>query len=72
MLKRFQFPKINKEILKIKVIRLINLGVLKRKNESKWEAPTFFFLVCFISEFRKLGKELRGNPFQFLYWKICY
>ena len=66
--KPFPIPKIHEEILKIDVNRLINIGVLKRKNNSKWEAPTFVIpkkngIVHFISDFRKLNKRIKRKPF---------
>ena len=39
--KLFPIPKIHKATLKTEVNRLINIGVLKDKNISKWAAPTF-------------------------------
>ena len=39
--KPFSIPKIHEETLKTEVNRLINIGVLKDKNYSKWAAPTF-------------------------------
>ena len=37
----FSNPKIHKKSLKTEVNRLINIGVLKCKNNSKYAAPTF-------------------------------
>ena len=69
--KHFPNPKIHQETLKIEVNRLINIGVLKRENNSKMEATTFIIpkkngTVCFNSDFRELNKGLRENLFQFL------
>ena len=66
--KPFPIPKIHKEILKTEVIRLINIGPLKRKNNSKWVAPTFVIpkkngTLCFISDFRELNKRIKRKPF---------
>ena len=41
--KPFPIPKIHEEKLKTEVNRLINIGLLKRNNNSKWAAPTFIF-----------------------------
>ena len=55
---------LHKETLKTKVNRLINIGVLKRKNNSKWEAPTFVMhktngTAHFISDFRECNKMIK-------------
>ena len=66
--KPFPIPKIHKETLKTEVNRLITIGVLKRKNNSKWEAPTYIIpkkngIVCFISDIRELNKRIKRKPF---------
>ena len=64
----FPIPKIHEETLKTEVNRLISTGVLKRQNNSKWEAPTFIIpkmngTVRFTSIFRKLNKRVMKEPF---------
>ena len=66
--KPFPIPKIHKYTLKTEVNRLINIGVLKCKNNSKWEAPTFIIIknngtVCVISDFRELNKRIKSKLF---------
>ena len=42
--KPFPIPKKHEETLKTEVNRLINIGVLKRKNNLEWAASTFIIL----------------------------
>ena len=58
----------HEETLKIEVSRLLNIGVLKRKNNSEWAAPTFrifkkYGTVHFISNFRDFNKRSKRKPF---------
>ena len=58
----------HKEIIKTGVNKLINVGVLKRTDNSKWVAPTFIIPkkngpVCFISDFREVNKRIRRKSF---------
>ena len=39
--KPFPIPKVYEKTLKIEVNKLVDIGVLKRKNNSEWPAPTF-------------------------------
>ena len=60
----FPIHKIHKDILKTEVNRFINIGVLKRKNNFKWSAPTFIIpkknrTVRFISDFRELNQRMK-------------
>ena len=41
----FPVPMIHECTLKVKIDRLIKLGVLKQINDSEWAAPTFIFFV---------------------------
>ena len=74
-IKLFPIPKVHEETLKTEVIRLVHKGVLKRKNNSEWAAPTLittkrieqFVLILIL---KNLIKELRGNHFLFLKQKI--
>ena len=57
----FHVPKIHERTLKVKLDRLVKLGMLKQINDSEWAAPTFIILkkdatVRFISNFRELNK----------------
>ena len=66
--KPFPVPKIHEEPLKTEVNRVINTGVLKRKNILEWTAPTFIIsqkngTVRFISDFRVLNKRIKSKPF---------
>ena len=66
--KPFPIPKVHEETLKNEVNRLVKIGVLKRKNNSEWAAPTFIIpkkngTVRFISDFRELNKRIKRKPF---------
>ena len=70
-------PKIYVEIFKTEVNRLIKIGVLKRKDNSKWAAPNLIIpklngIVRYISDFRELNNRITKKSFQFLKCKICY
>ena len=52
------------EILKIEDNRLVNIGVIKRKNISEWAACTSIIpkkngIIRFISDFRELNKRTK-------------
>ena len=60
--KAFPIPRIHEKTLKKEVNRLVDIGVLKRINNSQWAAPTFIIAkkngtVHFISDFRELNKS---------------
>jgi len=64
----FPIPKVHERTLKIELERLVKIGVLKRKNNSEWAAPTFIIpkkdgSVRFISDFRELNKRIKRKPF---------
>ena len=64
----FPIPKVHERTLKIELERLVEIGVLKRKNNSEWAAPTFIIpkkdgSVRFISDFRELNKHIKCKPF---------
>ena len=66
--KTFPFPKVHGETLKIEINTLVNLGVSKRKNNSRCVAPTFIIpknngTVCFISDFRDFNKVIKRKPY---------
>ena len=66
--KTFPIPKIHEETLKSEVNRLRNIGVLNRKTNSKWPAPTFIIpkkngTVCYISDFRELNIRIKRKSF---------
>ena len=54
----------------MEVDRLINMGIMKRKiNNFKRAASNFItpkdkVIICFTSNFRKLNKRNKRNPFQ--------
>jgi hypothetical protein len=57
----YPIPKVYEETTKKEVERLCTIGVLKKVNRSKWDAPTFIIpkkngMVHFISDFRELNK----------------
>ena len=62
------FPKIYECPLKVKLDRLVKLGVLKQINNSEWAIPMFIIsnkdaTVMFISDLRGLNKCFKCNPF---------
>jgi hypothetical protein len=64
----FPIPKVHEHTLKVELDRLVKIGVLKRKNNSEWAAPTFIIpkkdgTVRFISDFRELNKRIKRKPF---------
>ena len=66
--KPFPIPRIHEQTLKVELQRLCDIGVLRRINHSEWAAPTFVIpkkdgLVRFISDFRKLNKRIRRQPY---------
>ena len=68
--KPFPIPKIHEETQKTKVNILIKIGVLQRKNNSKWAPPTFIIpkkneTIRFISDFRALNKKIKRKSFPF-------
>jgi hypothetical protein len=59
--KAFPVPRIHHNTLKTEIERLVQLGVLRRCNDSEWAAPTLIIpkknvTVRFISDFRKLNR----------------
>ncbi len=69
--KPFPIPRVHEQTLKVEPQRLCDIGVLKRINHSEWAAPTFVIpkkdgSVCFISDFRKLNKRIRRQPYPIL------
>jgi hypothetical protein len=64
----FPIPKIHEKTLKEEVMRLCNIGVLKKVNRSEWAAPTFIIpkkdgTVRFISDFRILNTMIKRKPY---------
>lgn len=61
---------------KNKCERLLKLGVLKKYPNSRYSSPSFIIYqndktARFVSDFRKLNKELERAPTIFLRVKIC-
>jgi hypothetical protein len=64
----YAIPKIYEATLKQEVEGLVRLGVLRKINRSEWAASTFILpkydcTVRFISDFRKLNKQIKCKPF---------
>jgi len=64
----FPVPKVHYETLYKEVMRLCEVGVLKRVNRSEWAAPTFIIpkkdgKVRFVSDFRELNKRIKRMPY---------
>ena len=60
--------KVYEATLNTEVNKLVNIGVLIRKNNSESAAPTFIIpkingTVCFISNFREVNKRIKRKPF---------
>jgi hypothetical protein len=67
----FPIPRCHAETLKMEVDRLVEIGVLKKVNRSKWAAPSFIIpkkdgTVRFINDFRELNKRIKRKPFSIL------
>ena len=65
--KPFPISKVDEKTFKLEVDWLVCIGVLKRKNNSKWATRTFIIpktngIVCYISDFRELDKRIRKKP----------
>lgn len=66
--KPFPIPKAYEKTLRMEIDRLVELGVLRKVNRSRWAAPTFIIpkkdkTVRFISDFRELNKRIKRKPF---------
>ena len=64
----FPIPKAHTQLLKDEVMRLCDIGVLKRVNRSEWAAPTFIIpkkdgKLRFVSDFRELNKRIERTPY---------
>ena len=59
---------ITNQLSKKKLIELIEIGVLKKINNSQWAAPTFIIpkindIARFISDVRELNITIKIKPF---------
>ena len=57
----YPIPRINKDTFHKELMRLVNIGVLERVQESKWGTPVFIIpkkegTVCFITDYRKVNR----------------
>ena len=64
----FPIPHIHLEAFKKDLDRLEKLGVLTKRNRSEWAAPSFIIpkkdrRVRFVSDFRKLNRQLKHAPY---------
>ena len=64
----FPIPKIHEKTLRMEVERLVQIGVLKKINQSEWAVPTFIIpkkdgTVRFISDFREVNKRIKRKPY---------
>lgn len=64
----YPVPRINKETFKKELLRLVEIGVLERVNESEWGTPVFIIpkkegTVRFITDFRKVNGLIKQKPF---------
>ena len=74
----YTLPKVNEEIFKKEVERLVLLGVLELANDSEWGDPSFVQpepksnLVHFLGDFWNLNKQLKQNHIQYQTSIKCY
>ena len=67
--KPFAVPHSRKKAFSDEIARLIDLGVLRKNGNSSWSSPSFIIpkkdtgQVRFLSDFRKLNKQLVRKPF---------
>ena len=64
----FPIPNIHEQTFKKDLDRLESIGVLRKVNRSEWAAPAFIIpkkdgRVRFISDFRKLNKQIKRTPY---------
>lgn len=64
----YSVPVRSKKTLMIEIKRLCDLGVLKKINNSEWQAPSSIIpkkdgTVRFITDFRKLNTRIKRKPF---------
>ena len=64
----FPIPNIHEQTFKKDLDRLVSIGVLRKVNRSEWAAPAFIIpkkdgRVRFISDFRKLNKQIKRTPY---------
>jgi hypothetical protein len=64
----FPIPKCHAETLMMEVEQLVEIGLLKKVNQSEWAAPSFIIpkkdgTVQFINNFRELNKWIKRKPF---------
>jgi hypothetical protein len=64
----FPIPKIHEQAVKVEIERLVQLGVLKKINNSQWGFPCFVIpkkdgTVRFINDFRELNKRIVRKPY---------
>ena len=72
--KYFPISKIHKEASITEINILMKIGVLIRKNNSKWAAPTLIIpngTVCFVSDFREVNKRVKRKTFLIPQIEIC-
>ena len=73
--KAFPVPRINYQVLRNEVERLVSIGVLTKVNRSEWAAPTYIIKkkdldpktglhkARFISDFRQLNARIKRTPY---------
>ena len=64
----FPVPHIHEKTFKKDLDRLVSIGVLTKVNRSEWAAPAFIIpkkdgRVRFISDFRRLNKQIKRSPY---------
>jgi hypothetical protein len=64
----YPVPKINKETFKRELLRLVNIGVLDRVEQSEYGTPVFIIpkkegTVRFLTDFRQVNKTIVRKPY---------
>ena len=66
--KWYPVPRINKLTFKKELMRLVEIGVVERVQESEWGTPVFIIpkkegTVCFLTDYRKENGQKVRKPF---------
>ena len=64
----YPVPKINKETFKKELLRLVDIGVLDRVEQSEYGTPVFIVpkkegTVRFLTDFRRVNKTIVRKPY---------
>ena len=68
-LRPYPIPRVHDAMIRKEVKRILKVGVLGESNESEWVAPSIDQpklknkCVIFLSDFRKLSRQLKRKPY---------